>query len=315
MSIGSLDIVDFHTHFVPPRWNLTTTVARTGAQKAQWERINAKLSDKAALLANIETGDISARVVNIPTALIADPEGNVPRDTYRGVNDDLAGIVHDSSRKLYGLASIDAFDGEAAALEANRAIRELNLHGLFVECAKDDLLLDCPQARPFLAEASRLGVPVFVHPVEWPPLASRMSRYGRLAGLFARGTVNAASLIALMEGRVFDELPDLRVVVTALSIGGLLLEDSFGQLASNIDVSECLHRNVFIDTLGIHAPTIRASVDLVGPANVIVGSDWPILNDGPLSDRVATALRKAGIGNSEQTMVAGANARRILKPT
>lgn len=312
MSRDKLAIVDFHTHFVPPPWELTTTVNRSGAQKAQWEKINKKLSDKAALLEDIETGDIAARVVNIPTSLIADSEGNVPRDTYRAINDNLAEIVHSSAGKLYGLASINAFDGDAAAHEVTRAINQLKLHGLFVECAKDDLLLDCSQARPALTEAARLGVPVFIHPIDWPPLAARMARYGRLAGLFARGTINAASLIALMEGRVFDELPELRVVVTALSIGGLMLEDNFGQLASNTNVHECLRRNVFIDTLGIHPTTIRASVDLVGPENVVAGSDWPILNDGPLAERVAQSFRSAGLSDSEQQLLAGANARRLL---
>jgi hypothetical protein len=59
---------------------------------------------------------------------------------------------------------------------------------------------------------------VFVHPVAPQPLTRQMVPYGLIGTLFARGTVNSASLIALVEGGVFSQLPGLRVVVTAHAI-------------------------------------------------------------------------------------------------
>jgi aminocarboxymuconate-semialdehyde decarboxylase len=306
------EIIDFHCHHVPAGFELTTMVGRSGAQWTQWERINARLADPAALLEAIESGDIAARVLNLPAALIALPDGSVPGATIAAMNDRLAAMVHGSAGRLYGLASVDVFGGEAGAREAVRAIRELSLHGLFVDCAKGDLFLDCLQARPTLAEAARLGVPVFVHPVEWPPLAGHLTPYGRLAGLMARGTVNAASLIALIERGVFAELPDLRVVVTGLALGGLMLEAAFRDLSASRDVAGILRRNVCIDTIGFHPASIRAAVGLVGADNVLVGSDWPILNDAPIAQRVAQSLVAAGLTEPEQRLVAAGNARRLL---
>jgi predicted TIM-barrel fold metal-dependent hydrolase len=308
----SYEIIDFHCHHVPAGFALTTTVGRSGAHRTQWERINARVSDPAALLEAIESGDLAARVVNLPAALIAPPDGSVAGATIAAMNDRLADMVHQSAGKLYGLASVDAFGGEAAAREAVRAIRALKLHGLFVDCAKGDLFLDCPQARPTLTEAARLGVPVFVHPVEWAPLARHLTPYGRLAGLMARGTVNAASLIALIERGVFTELPALRVVVTGLALGGLLVEAGFRDLSACRDVADILRRNVCIDTMGFHPASIRAAVDLVCVDNVLVGSDWPILNDAPIAQRVAQSLAAAGLTEHEQRLVAAGNARRLL---
>jgi hypothetical protein len=70
--------------------------------------------------------------------------------------------------------------------------------GLFVDCARRDLMIDAPQARPSLEVAAKLGVPVFVP--RWP--RSRLqdrAPYGLIGTLFARGTASSASLIALVE--------------------------------------------------------------------------------------------------------------------
>jgi predicted TIM-barrel fold metal-dependent hydrolase len=104
------------------------------------------------------------------------------------MNDELAALVARHPGRIHGLASVDAYDGERSAREAERAIRDLGLSGLFVDCARGDLLIDAPEARPTLEVASRLSVPVFVHPVAPQPLTKQMTPYGLIGTLFARGT-------------------------------------------------------------------------------------------------------------------------------
>jgi hypothetical protein len=53
--------------------------------------------------------------------------------------------------------------------------------------------------------AAKLGVPVFVHPVLRSPSATD-GPYGLIGTLFARGTVNSASLLPWLKG-VFSLLP------------------------------------------------------------------------------------------------------------
>src|SRR4030081_260083 len=198
-------------------------------------------------------------------------------------NDDLAALVGRYPGRIYGLASVDAYDGDRSAREAERAIRDLGLRGLFVDCARGDVMIDAPQARPTLEVAAKLGVPVFVHPVAPQSLTRQMVPYGLIGTLFARGTANSASLIALVEGGVFSQLPGLRIVVTALAFAGLAMAaglSSRSLLPSGaIDV---MRKHVFIDTMGFHRALIRASVDLLGADKVMAGSDWPIANDGPI---------------------------------
>src|SRR5882757_4283905 len=196
-----------------------------------------------------DTVRLGARVVSIPAQLIADADGRVPHDTIMAMNDDLAALVARYPGRIHGQASVDAYDGDRAAREAERAIRELGLRSLFVECAFGDLLINAPQARPTLEVAAKLGVPVFVHPVAPQPLTRQMVPYGLIGTLIARGTVNSAALIALVEGEVFSQLPGLRVVVTAHAIGGLaMLAGLSGQSRLSGGAIEVLRRNVFVDT-------------------------------------------------------------------
>jgi aminocarboxymuconate-semialdehyde decarboxylase len=312
MSDTPLEIIDFHCHHIPSRWPPTTALAGPPDQRARWERINRLMADEAALLADIESGDIAARVVNTSTALVADADGRVPADIFEPVNDHLAELVARHPGRLYGLASVDAFAGEAAAREVERAIRGLGLSGVFLESAKGELLLDAPEARATLVAAAALGVPVFVHPINPQPLTRQLARYGRLGTLFARGTVNAASLIALLEGGVFDALPNLQVVVTTLAIGAVLLGGGLTGASLRSDAPALLRRHVYIDTMGFDPALIRASVEILGVDHVLVGSDWPIVNAEPIRARVEHALTAAGLDPEGRRWVASGNARRLL---
>lgn len=308
-----LRVIDFHSHHVPARFEPTTTLYSPAPQHERWKIVNRMLADEALLMADIRSGDLDARVVNVPAALIADAQGHVPHETIRAINDEIAQLVSRHAPRLVGLATIDAYDGDRAAREAERAITQLGLRGLFVDCARGDMLIDAPQARPTLEVAARLGAPVFVHPVNPEPMTRQMTPYGRIGTLFARGAVNAAAMIALMEGGVFAQLPGLRVVVTALAFGGLSVAGGFsGQSLLPGGAMETLRRHVFIDTMGFNPALVRASVDLLGASNVIAGSDWPILNEAPIRDRLLRTLAEAGLDDEQTRLVASGSALALL---
>jgi len=309
-----LRVVDFHVHHVPARFEVTAGRFAPPSQRARWETLARKLADESLLLRDIHEGRLAARVVNIPAALLADADGHVPPATIRAINDETAALVARHPGRIHGLASVDAFDGERAASEARRAIRELGLLGLFVDCARGDLLIDAPQARPTLAVAAELGVPVFVHPVAPQPLTRQMAPYGLIGTLFARGTVNGASLIALIEGGVFDALAGLRVVVTGHAIGGVAMASGLSHLSAlPAGAYETMRRHVFIDTQLIHPALILAAVDLLGADRVMAGSDWPIVDDGPIEAPLAQAMRAAGLSAAQQQAIASDNCLRLLR--
>ena len=307
----SLPIVDFHNHFVGPSFELTTLAGVALAQRDFWVRVNQSLADPGALLGSIENSGITARVINTPLEFLRDAEGNVPADTIPRINDAIANLVARHPGRLYGLATVDAYSGEAAGQELTRAIKELGLRGVFIESAKGDLLPNAPQARPTFAAAAALGVPVFIHPVADRQMDARFKPYGCLGVRLTRGTINSAALFALLESGMFDEMPNLRVVVTALAFGGVLLAGSFGD-GSRIrkDAPVLARRHVYVDTTGLYPLTVRSAVDLLGADHVLMGTDWPVVSE--TAERMQSVLSGIGLDLDEQRMVAGGNALELM---
>ena len=308
-----LRVIDFHNHFVG---SVATPIVGAGAppgRRSYFDQVNSNLADERALLESIEMAGIAGRIINTPLEFIQDPDGDTASDTVTRINDQLAELTRRNPNRLYALATVDAYSGEAGARELTRAVRELNLRGAFVQASKKNLFLDAPQARPTLAAAVALGVPVFVHPITDAQLRGRLGRYGRPGVTLNRGTINSAALIALLEGGVFDELPDLRIVVTTLAIGTILLAGGLdGDSRLRRDTPELHRRHIYIDTMGLHPVLIRSVIDMLGPDHVLAGTDWPIYAEKQIPERLQAALSACGLNAVEQQLVAGGNTAKLL---
>ena len=266
------DLVDFHSHFVGPLPSEAT---------AQWPL----LADERVLEASFEAA--SARVVSTPLEFA--PGIPAPR-----INDSIAGLVSRHQERLIGLATVDAYSGTQAADELTRCVKTLGLRGVFIESAKGELLPDCEQAQPVFRAAASLGVPVFLHPVPDLPLRSRFKNER-----FMRSTINSAAILAMIAAGMFEKHAGLKVVVTALALGGLLLADRVPE-------------GVYIDTTGTKPATLRGAIELLGARRVVAGSDWPVVQERGLRQRLSSMLAGFGLQSVERERVAAGNARELL---
>ena len=311
--LPALNVIDFHNHFVGSSFTLTTQNNTPPALRQNQARIDAQLSDPRALIDSLEVAGVAARVINTPTAFLQDADGEVAKGIISRINDEIAALVSKNPGKLYGLATVDVFSGEEGARELTRAVRELGLRGVFIESAKKELLPNAPQARPTLAAAAALGVPVFVHPVTDPMMHKRFQQIGRQGVRLARGTINSLALLSLLDGGVFEELPKLRVAVTTLAIGGVLMAGGFGD-GERIrrDTPELMRRHVYVDTMGLHPALVGSMVALLGADHVLAGTDWPIAVEKDVPTRLQKALTIAGLDAAQQQLVAGGNTLKLL---
>ena len=308
-----LTVVDFHNHHVGKAFTPIAGGTAPPAAKAYFDEVNRNLADSAALLSSMERAGIAARVVNTPLEFIQDPDEDAPAGRAERINDQMAALISRNPGRLYGLATVDAHSGDAGAREVVRAVRELGLRGIFVASAKKDLLLDAPQARPTLAAAAELGVPVFAHPITDAQLRQRLGRYARPGTTINRGTVNSATLVALLESGTFDELPRLRVVVTTLAVGGILLTAGFGEGRYRSDAAAMIRRHIYVDTMRLNPVFLRATIDMLGADRVLAGTDWPIYAEHNVPGRLRDALVACGLGPAEQRMIASENALKLLR--
>jgi predicted TIM-barrel fold metal-dependent hydrolase len=169
------------------------------------------------------------------------------------------------------------------------------LRGVFIESAKGELLPDCEQAQPVFAAAASLGVPVFLHPV--PDLSLR-ARFRNER--FARSTINSAAILAMIGAGMFEKHSGLKVVVTALALGGLLLADRVPD-------------GIYIDTTGTKPATLRGAIELLGARRVVAGSDWPVVQERGLRERLSCMLTGFGLRPVDRDRVAGGNAAELLQ--
>ncbi len=311
---AALKVVDFHNHYVGAKFTPIAGATAPAAARPYFDRVNRNLADSGALLASIEQAGVAARVVNTPLEFLQGPDENAPSGLVERINDQLAELVTRHPGRLYGLATVDAYGGEAAARELTRAVRELGLRGVFVASAKKDLFLDSAHARPTLAAAAELGIPVFAHPITDDQLSERLGKYGRPGVTLNRGTVNSAALVALVESGLFGELPRLRVVVTTLAIGGVLLTAGFGEGKVQQDPM-LLRRHIYIDTMRMDPMLMRAAIAALGVEHVLAGTDWPIFTETNVPQRLRTAMIACGLGSAEQQMIASGNTLKLLGAT
>lgn len=264
-------MIDFHNHFV---------AGLPSAALGKWPL----LGDERALAASLE----AVRVISTPLEF-------APGVPVERINDSIAGLVSRHGERLIGLASVDAYGGMAAAEELTRAVKVLGLRGVFIESAKGDFLPDCEQAQPVFAAAASLGVPVFLHPVPDAPLRARFGNER-----FVRGTINSAAILAMISAGMFEQHRGLKVVVTALALGGLLL-------------AERVPDGVYIDTTGTKRATLRGAIELLGAGRVVAGSDWPVVQERDLAERLASMLAGFGLRGAARERVVAANARELLQ--
>jgi predicted TIM-barrel fold metal-dependent hydrolase len=306
-------LIDCHSHFYDHAWFPSPTTMGKGILARAWPL----LTDIEAQLKAMDSVRIDAKVLSAPSALLVEPGKNLPLDLMERINDRFAELVSTYPEHLLALATIDAFQGEVAAREVERAIQELGLGGICVDCAQEDLFLDAPEARPTLEAAAELGVVVFVHPISPVGLTERLSRLGHIGILLARGTENAASLLALLRSGILDELPELKVVLPMIGAAVFffagIAEQDYGHEEGWLGGSPRFARQrLYVDTMGFDPATIRFAVDLQGAEHVLVGSDWPIM---PIASRqyVDEVLAKLDLTDPQKAAILGGNATRLLR--
>ncbi len=303
--MSSLDhayVLDIHTHWRPAGWQHSSSLDADEPDPRE---------DLDALAAETVANGIDLRALSAPLEQLFGPDGDVGTAEINGVNDNLADAVRDRPGFL-GLATVDAYSGEAGAEQARYAIDELGLHGIVLDSARHGRFLGSPEALPTLELAARLAVPVFVHPVAAPQVDALRQVAGRAGNSAGRGLQNAVAFLSALHADLPNRLPDLQLVFTTLGHGGLLYAaDQLAQYRAQSG-DGTLGANLYFDTMRFSAPVLRYLGDVLGAQRIIVGSDWPIHRDAERT-HIDTTLAAAGFSASEQDLIRIGNARRLFE--
>src|SRR5579875_3508800 len=145
------------------------------------------------------------------------PQGEAPGadvEAARRANDFLAEKIAARPDRLSGFAALPMQDPEAAAAELRRAVEELGFLGCLVNGHSHGVYYGAAPYDAFWAEAERLGVPVYLHPINAHRTPHVLEGLPVLHGAtWGWGVETGGHALRLLFSGVFDRFPKLKVVL------------------------------------------------------------------------------------------------------
>ncbi len=221
----------------------------------------------------------------------------------RDLNDEFSELAAGSGGRLRVFASLPLPAVDAALEELDRALALPQVAGVVVCSNIDRVNLDDERFSPVWEELSRRGATVFCHPTVACCTDGLREYAMSLAMGFMADTMFAVGRLAY--AGTFDRFRGIRWIFTHL--GGTIpfvlprydnYYRQFPECREKITrpPSEIM-RDLYYDTVTMHAPALRCAVDTLGPGRLVFGSDYPHVPGG--IDRFVTVLNSIGLSADE----------------
>jgi aminocarboxymuconate-semialdehyde decarboxylase len=232
-------------------------------------------------------------------------------------NEEFARLKREHPGKFAPLATVPLQDGEAAAAELERAVKELGLHGVATSTSLASSNLDDPRLEPFYAKLNELQVPWFIHP-SFTPVAQRAPKY-YLTNFIGNPLETTIAVATLIFGGVMERYPNIRCWTPH---AGGFVPYQFGRFDHGYEwrpepkgqitkpPSEYLDAFLF-DIIAHSAPALDYLVQTFGAGQVYLGTDYPF--DMGLPDPVGTVQAISTIDDAGKSLISTENARAALR--
>ena len=276
----------------------------------------ANMTDVAVRLADMDAAGIDVQVIMPPP----------PQCTYgiplemgiraaRIINAGLASFAAQKPERFTAIGTVPMQDGQAAAAELERSMREDGMRGAQILTTINGMELSDPQFAPFWAKAEELGAVILIHPNGFTD-GTRMTRF-YFNNVLGNPLETTMALHYLIFDGVLERHPALKLIAVH---GGGYLAGYSGRIdhawGARSDVRGTLPqppttylKRVFVDSVVFTPHQLRTLVELFGAEKVLMGTDYPY--DMAESDPVEH-LASAGLDERTFAAVAGGNARTLF---
>ncbi|MEI9477491.1 MAG: amidohydrolase family protein [Deltaproteobacteria bacterium] len=319
-------IVDFEHHYMPEKLarkkgfisDKVTYVENKGIRSVT---VHSKLYDIGAQLGDMDEAGVDILVLSCVVGWDAALEDCCL------INDDMADLQRKYPNRFVGLAHVPVLEGKKALAELERAISNLDLHGVTIASQIEGLALDSPQLYDFYSRVEELDVPIYVHPAPFPEGYALVRDYdlGRVLGRELDLTVAATRIIA---GGILDRFPSLKFVISHFGGGISAVKDRliaksyrFGTLKRPF---EEYFDMLYFDTAGFEGGLTALHCALLGirPDRLVFGTDYPQDFTGVNTDlgkgmgsirEYISAIRSIDLQEELKEGILGKTAARLLK--
>jgi gamma-resorcylate decarboxylase len=307
-------------HFVTPE--LEDLVLNPGWPDDAFRRTLDRLADiEGERLELMDRYGISMSVLSLASDGIQGvDDASIAVARAREANDALAAVVASRPDRFAGFAAVAMQDPAAAALEAERAVRELGMCGVLVNGYSNGApYYDDSRYFGFWEVLEGLGVPFYLHPRN--PLESMREIYrGRpelLGPTWAFGVETATHALRLIVSGLFDRFPSLQVLLGHLGEGLPFQTYRLEQrLKRRADVSlqrlptVVLRENFSVTVSGnYHTPSLVGVLAELGADRVMFAVDHPFEDVADGAEWFDALALDAGV----REQIAWRNAQRLLQ--
>jgi predicted TIM-barrel fold metal-dependent hydrolase len=322
--------IDIHTHFqsldfikhLMGRSSLPRTVLDGGTYVMQCAKgLNVptipRIVDMDQKLRDMNDMKIDVAILSHGTPFGPEVLGSRDADEWAmRINDDLARIITDYPGKFVGFGSVGFGDYQRSIAEVDRCVGQLGFAGFQIFSNISNTLLDSAESMAVLKYIGNRGMPIHLHP------AIPLNRIGLNSAslLLPLGFPydTSLSVVRLIQSGVFDEVPDLKLIVA--HVGGVIpylwgrigtynapspLVPDFPGLKLPID--RYLSK-LYVDTVCYHVEALKCCYDVMGAEHLLYGTDHPFGH----YDVAAELLEQLNCPSSDCELIYHSNAERLL---
>jgi len=273
-------------------------------------------------LAEMDRNGIDMHLLSLTAPGVQMFDAQKGTELARLANDLMAQVVASNPARFAGLGTFAPQDPQSAALEIERIASRLKLNGLVINSHTNDRYYDDPFFYPVFEAIEASGLPLYIHPRAPSKQMDKAFRdYGMNSAIWGYGIETSTNAVRMILSGLFDRFPRLKIVLghmgEAIPFWLWRMDYMHGNATSfggapqlKLKPSEYFRRNFAITTSGVEShPTLRYSIEVLGPENVMWAVDYPYQPMAPAVQFIKTAP----IAEDVKAMVAGGNAARIFR--
>ncbi|MDX2114744.1 MAG: amidohydrolase family protein [Planctomycetota bacterium] len=303
------EVIDIHTHILPPPDRLPDFAARTGyggwvrleehkpccarmiRDGATFREIESNCWDPAVRLRECREAGVTMQALSTVPVMFS--YWARPRDVLalgQLLNDHIAEVCAAFPGRFVGLGTVPLQDPQLACAELERLMGLPGMRGVQIGSHVGGWNLDEPALMPFFERCAELGAAVFVHP--WDMMGQEQMPRFWLPWLVGMPAETSRAVCSMIFGGVLERLASLRV---CFAHGGGSFPHTIGRVAHGFDSRPDLCAAVnpvnprayvrdpdsgaparfYVDSLVHDAEALRYLLHVMGAARVALGSDYP----------------------------------------
>ena len=283
---------------------------------ARFFGVTPAMTDVSRRLEDMDRAGIDVEVVSLSTPNVFFTDARHQPQVARMMNDSYAALIATHPQRFKGFASIPMDAPDAALNELHRAIDELKLNGVILLSNIGGKPLTSPEYRPFFAEANRMKLCIFLHPMI--PANSDAFREYVLGPIIGFPFDTSLAVARMCYDGMFADFPDIRWIIGHL--GGAvpyLMERmdngyrDFPECRAHIDQLPSFYlKQLYYDTVSFSPHTLMMARNMVGADHMVMGSDYPHLLGS--IDRAVSSIAGLDIRAEEKEGIFSTTALKIL---